>query len=66
MDAAADDGAALVRGGAGGRHESADRRKDQRGIERLGRQPVRASSPFRAERAGEILRREVSGAGEGE
>ncbi len=36
-----------------GRHQGADRREDQRGVERLGRRRVGAAGPDRAELAGE-------------
>src|SRR5438067_3756940 len=66
MDAAADYGATLLCGGKGGRHQRADRREDQRRVERIGRRLVRAPGPLRAQRAGELLRGEIARAGEGE
>ena len=43
----------------------ADRREDDRRVERLRRRLVRAAGPFRAELAREILRRAIAGPGEG-
>jgi hypothetical protein len=44
------------------RHQRADRREDDGGIERLVRRLVRAAGPHGAERAGEILRSLVAAA----
>ena len=66
MDAAADDDAAFLRGGEGGRHQCADRREDQRRVERLGRRGCRIPGPFGAETTREILRQLVARPGESE
>src|SRR5262249_55909544 len=66
MDAAADHGAALAGSGESGRDERADRREDQRRIERLGCRHRRWAGPFGAEPSREILCRDIAGAGKGE
>ena len=65
MDAAAHDHAAFAHGSERRRHERADRREDDGGIERLGRHLVRAAGPHRAELARELLRLGVAGSREG-
>ncbi len=49
MDAAAHDDPALRGGLERGRHQRTDRREDDRGVERLGRQVERAAGPGRAQ-----------------
>src|ERR1700749_1426138 len=66
MDAAADDGAALLCRREGRWHQGADRGEDQRGIEQLGRWLVGTPGPFSAQRAGELLRGNIARASEGE
>ena len=65
MDAAADDAAALADVAERLGHEGADRREDDRGVERLGRRRSRILGRGAAERQGEGLRRGVAGTGEG-
>ncbi len=48
------------------RHQIADRRKDDRGIERLRWSLVRAAGPFATERAGELLSLDIAWTREGE
>ena len=64
MDAAAHHASAFLHCTQGGRHERADRRENDGGIERFRRHLIGAAGPHRAERAREILRSFISGAGE--
>ena len=65
MDAAADDDPTFAHGFESCRHQGADGREDDGGVERLGRTLIRASGPRHAKRAGEILRRAIAGPREG-
>src|SRR5690348_1254146 len=66
MDAGADDGGALRARRERRRHQGADRREDQRGIEQRWRLLARAAGPFRAETQRKFLPSAVAVAGEGE
>jgi hypothetical protein len=66
VDPGADDGARLAHGPQRGRHELADRREQDRGVELLRRPLVRAARPQSPERAGELLALRVAGTGERE
>jgi hypothetical protein len=60
VNSGADDGAAFLHGGERQRDERADRRVDDRRVERFGCLFVRASCPDRAQAAGKILRSAVA------
>jgi hypothetical protein len=66
VDAAADDAPALRDRRQRRRDQSADRREDDRGVQRLRRRLARAARPFRVQRQREFLGGEVAVAGEGE
>ena len=66
MDAGADDAAALAHGLQGERHQVADRREEDRRVERRGRRLVRRAGPGRAELEGERARPRVLAPGERE
>src|SRR5262249_31760143 len=64
VDAPAHHDSAGFDGGERSRHEVADRREDQRGVERFRRRATGVPGPHRPEPAGELLRRHVTGASE--
>ena len=65
MDAAADDASAFAHRAKAGRNQRADRCEQDHGVEFLRRRLIRSAGPDGAERAGEILRDDISRAREG-
>ena len=66
VDTAEDERAALDKLLEGDRDQISDRRKDDRGIGRLGWGLVRAAGPFATQRTGELLSLAITGTREGE
>ena len=66
MDAAADHPTTLAQRSQGGRHQRADRREYDGGVELLGRSLGRITGPHRTKPTGEILSCDVAGSSERE